>query len=82
MKTPFNFTTNNDIVGGNSGSPLIERQGRDRRPRLRRQHPLDLGRYWFDERMNRAIAVHPAFIREALEKVYGAEALLAEIDAK
>ena len=35
-----------------------------------------------DERINRAIGVHPAYIRAALEKVYDAKALLAEIDAK
>ena len=38
------------------------------------------GSYWFDERKNRAVAVHPAIIRTALEKVYDAKALLAEID--
>jgi hypothetical protein len=37
------------------------------------------GRYWFNPENNRAIAVHPAIIREALEKVYGAKALLAEL---
>ena len=39
------------------------------------------GIYWFDAAKNRAIAVHPAIIREALEKVYGAKALLAELGA-
>ena len=27
MQTPFCISTNNDIVGGNSGSPLIDAQG-------------------------------------------------------
>jgi hypothetical protein len=31
------------------------------------------GSYWFDERMNRSIGVHPAYIRTALEKVYDGE---------
>jgi hypothetical protein len=31
--------------------------------------------------MNRSIGVHPAYIRTALEQVYGAQALLKEIDA-
>jgi hypothetical protein len=40
------------------------------------------GHYWFNPADNRAIAVHPAIIREALDKVYGARWLLAEINAK
>ena len=39
------------------------------------------GIYWFDPANNRAVAVHPAIIREALQKVYGAKALLAELGA-
>ena len=38
------------------------------------------GAYWFDAAKNRAIAVHPAIIREALDKVYGAKSLLAELE--
>ncbi|MFM8845827.1 MAG: S46 family peptidase, partial [Gammaproteobacteria bacterium] len=35
--------------------------------------------YWFDTEKNRAIAVHPAIMREALDKVYGAQDLLREL---
>jgi hypothetical protein len=37
------------------------------------------GAYWFDDAKNRSIAVHPAIMREALSKVYSADALLAEL---
>jgi hypothetical protein len=37
------------------------------------------GAYWFDTEKNRAIAVHPAIMREALSKVYAADAVLAEL---
>ena len=37
------------------------------------------GYYWFDPANNRTIAVHPAIIREALDQVYGAKALLSEL---
>jgi Peptidase S46 len=79
MNTKFDLTTNNDIVGGNSGSPLVDIQG----------HLVGLmfdgnihsisGSFWFDPDLNRAIAVHPAIIVEALRKVYKADALLSEL---
>jgi hypothetical protein len=81
LQTPFCLSTNNDIVGGNSGSPLIDARG----------HIVGLmfdgnihsisGMYWFDAAKNRAIALHPAIIREALGKVYAADSLLAELSA-
>ncbi len=37
------------------------------------------GAYWFDEKQNRTVAVHPAIIKEALEKVYNAKDLLKEL---
>ncbi|HEX3950032.1 MAG TPA: S46 family peptidase [Steroidobacteraceae bacterium] len=37
------------------------------------------GRYWFNPENNRPIALHPAIIREALDKVYGAKELLSEL---
>ena len=39
--TRFDLATNNDIVGGNSGSPLIDADGRLVGSHVRRQHPLD-----------------------------------------
>ena len=37
------------------------------------------GSYWYDERMNRMVAVHPAIILAALRDVYGAQAIATEI---
>jgi Peptidase S46 len=82
MATRANFTTNNDIVGGNSGSPMVNARGEIVGLAFDGNIHSIAGSYWFDERMNRSIGVHPAYIRAALEKVYGASALLAEIDAK
>jgi hypothetical protein len=81
MSTPFCISTNNDIVGGNSGSPLIDAQGRMVGLMFDGNIESIAGTYWFDPANNRAIAVHPAIIREALDKVYGAKALLAELGA-
>jgi hypothetical protein len=81
-RTPFCISTNNDIVGGNSGSPLIDADGKIVGLMFDGNIHSIAGRYWFDAANNRAIAVHPAIIREALDKVYGARSLLTELNAK
>jgi hypothetical protein len=79
LDTPLNFVTTNDIIGGNSGSPVINRDaeivGLAFDGNL---HALG-GAFWFDERVNRCIAVHSASIVEALDKVYRAPALVKEL---
>ena len=82
MRTPFCISTNSDIVGGNSGSPLIDVDGKIVGLMFDGNIHSIAGHYWFNPANNRAIAVHPAIMREALEKVYGAKSLLAELNAK
>ena len=79
LSTPFCISTSNDIVGGNSGSPLIDADGKIVGLMFDGNIYSIAGRYWFKPENNRAIAVHPAIIREALEKVYGAKDLLTEL---
>jgi hypothetical protein len=81
MSTPFCISTTNDIVGGNSGSPLIDAAGKIVGLMFDGNTHSIAGRYWFNPVNNRAVAVHPAIIREALSKVYGAKELLAELEA-
>ena len=80
--TPFCISTNNDIVGGNSGSPLIDADGKIVGLMFDGNIHSIAGHYWFDAANNRAIAVHPAIIREALDRVYGAKWLLTELNTK
>jgi hypothetical protein len=82
LSTRTNFITNNDIVGGNSGSPMLNADGEIIGLAFDGNIHSISGSYWFDERMNRSIGVHPAYIRTALEQVYGAKDLLAEIDKR
>jgi len=77
--TPFDYVTTHDIVGGNSGSPLVDAQGRLVGLAFDGNIHSIAGSYWYDERMNRAVAVHPAIIVTALRDVYGAKTIVAEI---
>ena len=79
MRTPFCVATSNDIVGGSSGSPLLDATGRLVGLMFDGNSHSAAGRYWFDPANNRAIALHPAMIRVALENVYHADLLLAEL---
>jgi hypothetical protein len=82
MRTPFCISTSNDIVGGNSGSPLIDASGKIVGLVFDGNIHSIAGRYWFNPEVNRAVAVHPAIIREALTKVYDARPLLMELEAR
>ncbi|MBS0410328.1 MAG: S46 family peptidase [Proteobacteria bacterium] len=80
--TVFDIATTNDIIGGNSGSPLINAKGEVIGAVFDGNiHSLG-GNYGYDGTINRAVAVSTAAITEALRKVYGADALAAELTAE
>lgn len=79
LETTFNFVSDHDVVGGNSGSPVINRQGQLVGLVFDGNIHSTGGSYYFDEQQNRAVAVHPAAILEVLDKVYAAPALKAEL---
>jgi Peptidase S46 len=81
-QTRFDLSTNNDIVGGNSGSPLIDTRGRLVGLMFDGNIHSIAGDYWFDPMLNRAVAVDTPIILEALRKVYKANELLAEMGEK
>ena len=82
METRFDLSTNNDIVGGNSGSPLIDTKGRLVGLMFDGNIHSIAGDYWFDPLLNRSVAVDTPIILEALRKVYKANELLAEMGEK
>jgi V8-like Glu-specific endopeptidase len=82
MNTPFCFVTTNDIVGGNSGSPLVDTQGRLVGLAFDGNIHSIAGSFWYDGTMNRTVAVHPAIIITALKDVYGANELANELLGK
>ena len=78
----FNLTSTNDIIGGNSGSPLIDAKGRVVGAVFDGNiHSLG-GGYGFDARLNRTVSVSTAAISEALRKVYKADRLADELGVK
>jgi hypothetical protein len=79
MNALVNISTNNDIVGGNSGSPLINAKGEIVGLLFDGNIHSISGGYWFDTAKNRSIAVHPAIMRLAVTKVYDAPALVKEL---
>ncbi len=67
-QTPFNLSTNNDIIGGNSGSGLLDAKGEIVGLMFDGNIHAIAGAYWVDPELNRAVAVHPAIIRMGLDE--------------
>ena len=82
MDTRFNQVSTNDIIGGNSGSPLINAKGELVGLVFDGNIRSLGGAYFFDEAVNRTVSVHPAAMVAALKTVYKAEALATELGAR
>jgi hypothetical protein len=82
LATPMDFVCSDDIIGGNSGSPVVDRNG-DLVGLIFDGNIESLaGDFVYDGTKNRAVAVHAAAMIEALRKIYGANALADEIEGK
>ncbi len=79
LDTPLNFVCTADIIGGNSGSPVVNKD-------------LELvglifdgniqsltSDYFYSDDQSRATSVHSSAIREALTKIYGADRIVNEL---
>lgn len=81
LSLPMNLSTDNDIIGGNSGSPLIDKDA----------HVVGLifdgnifslgGNYGFDAAKNRSVAVDSRALLEGMQKVYHLDRIVSEIEA-
>lgn len=81
LTTPMNFVTTNDIIGGNSGSPVINQKAQIIGLVFDGNIQSLGGAFGFDESVNRTVAVDSRAILEALRKVYKAERLLNELSS-
>jgi len=79
LSTPFDFVSTGDIIGGNSGSPVVNRDGELVGLIFDGNIESMAGDFVYDGTKNRAVAVHSAGMIEGLRKLYGAGALADEL---
>jgi hypothetical protein len=79
LATPLNFVTTNDVVGGNSGSPVINAKGEIVGLIFDGNIESLIGDFVYEGETNRSVAVHTAGMTEVLRKLYGAQKLVDEM---
>jgi len=79
LGTPFNMATSNDIIGGNSGSPVFNKELQIVGLVFDGNIQSLGGDYGFDPTVNRAISVCSPALVEALDHIYGARRIVSEL---
>lgn len=76
---PLNFVCTADIIGGNSGSPVVNRAGEFVGVIFDGNIQSLAASYAYEEEVSRAVSVHSSGIREALLHIYGAKLLVDQL---
>jgi hypothetical protein len=79
LSTPINFVTTNDIIGGNSGSPVIDQHGEVIGLVFDGNIQSLVGNFVYDGTLNRTVSVDSRGILAALLEVYDAKDIVDEL---
>ncbi|MEI6051736.1 MAG: S46 family peptidase [Opitutaceae bacterium] len=79
LNVPYNFVSTNDIIGGNSGSPIVNKKAEFVGIIFDGNIQSLSADFGYDDKQSRALSVHSAGILEALKKVYEVPALVSEL---
>jgi hypothetical protein len=79
LKSPMNFVSTNDIIGGNSGSAIINEKGEAVGLVFDGNIESLPGNFIYDEEYNRTVSVHAGGIMAALKYIYKADRLVDEL---
>jgi len=82
LTTPVNFVATVDSIGGNSGSPVINRKGEFSGVLFDGNIQSLPARFVYSDDRNRSVMVHSQGILEALTNIYGAQPLVNELLGK
>ena len=82
LTTPLDFVSTGDIIGGNSGSPVVNREGELVGLIFDGNIESLAGDFVYDGERNRAVAVHSSGMIEGMRKFYNAGALADELVGK